>query len=185
MTCFGCRAWSHLPLAARLVVVMLLGSCVASVTLLGFQVDRDGHQHEETLSRQAVEEIESLVPAVGDQALIGDYTAIQQILDRFASHANVIMVRWVDTRGKVVAAEAPIREFGVPAIFLRWLDLSEVSETRPITIGGREYGAATVRLGPAAMERSGWALPPWNSRCGPAWRTMRRFCCWLGLPRRD
>ena len=153
----GWHAWSRLPLAGRLVAVMLLGSSLGSVALLGFQLDKDSSQHEEVLSRQAREEIESLVPAVGDQALIGDYTAIQQILDRFSGHANVTMARWVDSRGKVVSASSPVQPSDVPASFRRWLALSEMVETRPITIGGREYGAATVRLGPAAMEVQLWA----------------------------
>ena len=179
----GCHAWSRLPLAGRLVAVMWLGSCLGSVALLGFQLDKDSSQHAEALSRQAREEIESLVPAVGDQALIGDYTAIQQILDRFAGHANVTTVRWVDSRGKVVSASSSAPPSAVPASFRRWFALSEMVETRPIAIGGREYGAATVKLGPAAVEVQLWAtlvdnaailLLAWIAQAGLTVLVLRR-----------
>ena len=107
-------------------------------------------------ARQAVEEIESLVPAVGDQVLIGDYTAIQQIADRFAGHANMVQVRWVDARGKVVSAAATHPASGAPPVFRRLLGLVEVAESRVVSIGGRGYGVVTVQLSPAAIEQHLW-----------------------------
>jgi signal transduction histidine kinase len=150
--------WSRLPLAGRLIVALGAFSLLAGLWMLGNQVADDVAQQRQALARQAADEVESLVPAVADQALIGDYTAIDQIARRFAGHANVTMVQWVDERGARVTVTDPPEALEVPELFHQWLGLAPLTETRPVTVGGRRYGTVSLRVSPEAVERHLWRV---------------------------
>ena len=99
MTLSPFRFWHGLSLAGRLLLVLLLCTSLSTLWLLFQQLATESRNYSDSLVRKTHDEISSLAPQVADQALIGDYTAIQQILDRFTVHAYVEEAIWTDAKG--------------------------------------------------------------------------------------
>src|SRR6185503_5377066 len=74
------REWEKLTLAARLMISSGLALAVASACLLYTIVARDIERDRRQLAEKLRDEIEFIVPAIAEQAVIGDYSLIEQML---------------------------------------------------------------------------------------------------------
>ena len=156
MTLSPFRFWHGLSLAGRLLLVLLLCTSLSTLWLLFQQLATESRNYSDSLVRKTHDEISSLAPQVADQALIGDYTAIQQILDRFAGHAYVEETLWTDAKGIRLISHTDKPPAKIPGLISRIMDMREIVEAMPLVIGGHSYGSVSLRLDPSEIQEQLW-----------------------------
>ncbi|MBI5751152.1 MAG: PAS domain S-box protein [Hydrogenophilales bacterium] len=88
--------------------------------------------------------LDSLKNSVAEQAVIGDYTAIDQTLRAGATHRHVLEINFTDRDGNTLAATSPQAEAHYPKWFRSWLDLPDRPIARKVEVGGQDYGTLTL-----------------------------------------
>jgi diguanylate cyclase (GGDEF)-like protein/PAS domain S-box-containing protein len=148
--------WERLNLSARLMVGSGAALLVFSAVLLYSIVETDAAQQRRELSEKLESEIEFIVPAIAEQAVIGDYALIEQMLKARADLSFIARAVWIDPRGSAVTAAAEYQRPKAPGWFKRWADLPAREVTKPIEVGGERYGRVFLELNPVPTLDALW-----------------------------
>ena len=140
--------WSRVTIPGRLVAVS--GALLA---LWAAMFQYSVLQGEFATARQKIvqdlsHEIDLLLPPLAEQAVIGDYELIGQMIRARAQREAVVTVTWVDARGTRLVATSAEPERHVPAWFEDWANMPRLEVARDVVIGGEKYGAVTVHMTP-------------------------------------
>lgn len=100
--------------------------------------------------------LNSLKTSVAEQAVIGDYTAIDQILRAGATHRLVLEINYSDRDGNTLAATSPQTDPSYPQWFRSWLDLSNRPIAAKVEVGGQDYGTLTLWLSHSDFSNQLW-----------------------------
>ncbi len=98
-------------------------------------------------------------PLVAEQAVIGDFAAVKQLLERQATvYPEITQLIWRrDGRDRVVvrpAASTP----PPPTWFARLTAMPELHQIAPVRLGGADYGELEVVLDPARAQQAVWQV---------------------------
>ncbi|MGD9788099.1 MAG: ATP-binding protein [Sulfuricellaceae bacterium] len=138
--------WDRLPFVARLLTTASLALVIAGLVMLYTSAQRDRDEAEWDLQSQLRSELNTLPPSLAELLVIGDYSTLQQTLDRQVLRQNISKIRFRDVSGAVLESrDAPV-ESQAPAWFGRWLGLGVRSGEIKAEVGGREYGTLEVTL---------------------------------------
>src|SRR6266581_2121312 len=111
------RFLKNLGLISRLMiavgVAIVAGGGVQTVLL----VAEGAAEHSARLLREQTETLAFLAPLVADQALVGDYEAISQLLKNQVKKAQTDRFVWTDRDGKRVVAQDVPDKLDAPAWF--------------------------------------------------------------------
>ena len=146
----------RLSLLARILIV------VGIVIALSFPIRFLLFAHSEVeLYRATLENhvhivLDTLEQSIGEQAVIGDYAAIQQIIETRVRDSKLVEVDYTDQGGNSVVATDPQPDANYPDSFRAWLDLPEKPVSRKIVVGGRDYGEVTIWLSHKAFANHMW-----------------------------
>jgi PAS domain S-box-containing protein len=148
----GHRLLQRLGLTARLMIVSGLVLVLGGGAVLGALTARDTVALHTALESRAQEEADALAPLIADQAVIGDYAVIQQILDARTRAKSIAGIEWLDRRGTALRSTDGSGERTAPDWFSRLLAIEAPHVQRDLAIGGVGYGRLTVRMtsGPAS-----------------------------------
>jgi diguanylate cyclase (GGDEF)-like protein/PAS domain S-box-containing protein len=149
--------WSRMSFVARLGVSAGFALAVAGAAMLYSSIKSDSAWHQRNLSAQGENEVEFLLPAVSEQAVIGDFSTIQQILTARLKRDNIAGLRFVDSGGAVLSAdkkELPAAQ--APEWFLRLTALRGSEHRRMLSLGGVQYGSVAVRMSPVPAQNRIW-----------------------------
>lgn len=117
---------------------------VAGVLLLYVSTSKDAEFSRIQISQELGNEMESLLPAISEWAVIGDYANIEQTLKQRAKHDEIDRVAWTDRKGRIVEAINSLESPQAPGWFIRWVNIPDQQATRALNIGGRDYGSVTL-----------------------------------------
>src|SRR6266850_4037816 len=96
----GIRFWKDWGLVSRLMVAVgtaiVLGGGVQTALL----VAEGASENSARLLREQTEMLAFIAPLVADQALVGDYEAISQLLKNQVKRGEVDRLTWTDKEGK-------------------------------------------------------------------------------------
>lgn len=154
----GCK----LSLVFRLMLVAAFAMLMGGAALLYATVTNMANSYRAELSEQLNDGLDSLVVALGEQAVVGDYSTIQQILDARVKRRNTTLVIWVDPAGKTIAVRAGQIPLRAPDNFIKWLDFPSLDGERSLELGGRSYGSIFMRLSPVPSVNLIWATFIWQ-----------------------
>ncbi|MEO5771658.1 MAG: LapD/MoxY N-terminal periplasmic domain-containing protein, partial [Burkholderiaceae bacterium] len=145
------HALQRLGLTARLMIISGTVLVLGGGAVLGALTARDALLVQTALQFRAQEEVDALTLLVADQAVIGDYSVIQQIFDVRTTAKSIHAIDWVDRRGATVQSTDPPHAAIAPAWFIRRLSIDAPVVRRDLVVGGVGYGRLTVRMtaGPA------------------------------------
>ena len=101
--------------------------------------------------------LDSLKNSVAEQAVIGDYTAIDQILRAGATHRLALEINYTDRDGNTLAATTSQTDAIYPQWFRSWLDLPEQPIARKVEVGGQDYGTLTLWFSHTDFSNQLWA----------------------------
>src|ERR1700716_3701164 len=102
------RFWENLGLLSRLMLAVGVAIVAGGGVQTALLVAEGAAEHSHRLVREQTETLAFLAPLVADQALVGDYAAIGQLLTNQVKKGEVDRFAWTDRDGKtLVAQDAP------------------------------------------------------------------------------
>lgn len=151
-----------MSLVSRLMLVAAFAMLLGGSALLYATVTKMTNSYHAELSEQLNDGLDSLVIALGEQAVLGDYATIQQILDARAKRRNIALASWVDTSGKAIVAHDGAAQLRAPDWFAKWLDFSKLDGARNLELGGQPYGSVFMQLSATPTVNLIWATFIWQ-----------------------
>src|SRR3989442_8939341 len=134
------RFLKNLGLISRLMiavgVAIVAGGGVQTVLL----VAEGAAEHSARLLREQKETLLFLAPLVADQALVGDYAAITQLLKNQVKKGELDRFAWTDKDGKTLIAQDLPDRLDAPAWFARLPLIEHQEQNLDVTAGGVGYG---------------------------------------------
>src|SRR3989442_10820615 len=147
------RFLKNLGLISRLMiavgVAIVAGGGVQTVLL----VAEGAAEHSARLLREQKETLLFLAPLVADQALVGDYAAITQLLKNQVKKGELDRFAWTDKDGKTLIAQDLPDRLDAPAWFARLALIEHQEQNLDVTAGGGGYGKNIVSVGPRKIHK--------------------------------
>lgn len=142
----GGSCWTRLGLVSRLMLVAALAMLLGGVALLYTTVQSmtDGYKAE--LREEVSDSLGSLAIVLTEQAVVGDYATIQQILDGRVKRRGFTLISWTDTLGKSIVARDQSVPREAPDWFVRWVGFPSYDGEFTLNVGGQDYGRIFVRM---------------------------------------
>ncbi len=113
-------------------------------------------EHSARLLREQRETLAFIAPLVADQALVGDYEAISQLLRNQVKKGEVDRFAWTDKDGKTLVAEDVPDKLEAPAWFARVASIEHVDQSIEVTAGGVGYGTLSASMTPVKAQNRLW-----------------------------
>src|SRR5256886_2070816 len=150
------RFLKNLGLISRLMiavgVAIVAGGGVQTVLL----VAEGAAEHSARLLREQKETLLFLAPLVADQALVGDYAAITQLLKNQVKKGELDRFAWTDKDGKTLIAQDLPDRLDAPAWFARLALIEHEEQSLDVTAGGVGYGKLSVWVTPVKAHNRLW-----------------------------
>src|SRR5712691_9346518 len=150
------RFWKDLGLISRLMlavgVAIVAGGGVQTVLL----VAEGAAEHSARLLREQKETLVFLAPLVADQALVGDYAAITQLLKNQVKKGELDRFAWTDKDGKTLIAQDVPDRLDAPAWFARLAVIEHGEQGLDVMAGGVGYGKLSVWVTPVKAHNRLW-----------------------------
>jgi LapD/MoxY periplasmic domain len=150
------RFWKNWGLISRLMlavgVAIVAGGGVQTALLLA-----EGRaEHSARLLREQKEILSFIAPLVADQALVGEYAAISQLLKNQVRRGEVDRFEWTDRDGKTLVAQDVPDKLEAPAWFSRVAAIEHVEQNIEVTAGGVGYGKLSAWMTPVKSQNRLW-----------------------------
>jgi len=113
-------------------------------------------EHSARLLREQKETLLFLAPLVADQALVGDYAAITQLLKNQVKKGELDRFAWTDKDGKTLIAQDLPDRLDAPAWFARLALIEHEEQNLDVTAGGVGYGKLSVWVTPVKAHNRLW-----------------------------
>jgi PAS domain S-box-containing protein len=150
------RLWQDWGLISRLMlavgVAIIVGGGVQTALLLA-----EGRaEHSARLQREQREMLVFLAPLVADQALVGEYEAISQLLKNQVRRGEIDRISWTDREGKTLVAQDAPDPLEAPRWFARVAAIDHAEQTIDVTAGGVGYGTLSADMTPVKAQNRLW-----------------------------
>src|SRR5947209_2982209 len=150
------RFWQDWGLISRLMlavgVAIVVGGGVQTALLLA-----EGRaEHSARLQREQKEMLAFLAPLVADQALVGEYEAISQLLKNQVRRGEVDRFKWTDRDGKTLVAQDVPDPLEAPKWFVSVAAIDHAEQTIDVTAGGVGYGTLSADMTPVKAQNRLW-----------------------------
>src|SRR5438552_664082 len=150
------RFLKSLGLISRLMiavgVAIVAGGGVQTILL----VAEGAAEHSARLLREQKETLLFLAPLVADQALVGDYAAITQLLKNQVKKGELDRFAWTDKDGKTLIAQDLPDRLDAPTWFARLALIEHEEQNLDVTAGGVGYGRLSVWVTPVKAHNRLW-----------------------------
>ncbi len=148
--------WQRLPFAGRLLVTASIALMIAGLAMVGVSARQEAADARDEMRLVLDQELETLPATLAEVVVIGDYSTLQQTLDRYAARPLIVDVSYRDNRGVVIEGNTAPRQWTVPGWFLDLFDYRRSQGEAPVAIGGREYGRLTLVISPLRLAHRAW-----------------------------
>ena len=150
------RFWQDWGLISRLMLAVGVAIIAAGGVQTVLLVAEGAAEHSARLLREQQETLAFLAPLVADQALVGDYAAITQLLKNQVKKGEVDRFEWTDKDGKrLIAQDLPDR-LDAPAWFARLAVIEHEEQSLDVTAGGVGYGKLSAWMTPVRAHNRLW-----------------------------
>ena len=156
MTFPGWKWWLTTSLVFRLVVSTGLALLLSGILMLYSSVESQAQIERKRLAESSVEQLDFLLPLLAEHAVVGDYSAIQQMLDKQIRRSSLQKMRWADNKGYVLQAQDKVVTPLAPAWFAAWLAIPAMEITRSVEAGGQNYGTVFLQATPLPAINQIW-----------------------------
>jgi PAS domain S-box-containing protein len=148
--------WMKWGLVSRLMVAVgfaiVVGGGVQTCLLLA----EGASAHSSALRHEQTETLTFLAPLVADQAILGEYAAISQLLTTQVKKGDVDRFEWTDTAGKtLIAQDKPVTRVA-PAWFVNVTAIGVPEHSVEVTAGGVGYGKLNAWMTPIRAQNLLW-----------------------------
>jgi signal transduction histidine kinase/CheY-like chemotaxis protein/HPt (histidine-containing phosphotransfer) domain-containing protein len=152
----GIRFWKSWGLISRLMlavgIAIVVGGGVQTVLL----VAEGAAEHSARLLREQTEALAFLAPLVADQALVGEYAAISQLLANQVKKGEIQEFSWTDREGKTLVAKDAPDVLVAPRWFARIAAIEHSTQSIAVTAGGVGYGKLSAEMSSVKAQNRLW-----------------------------
>ena len=153
----GVRFWQDWGLVSRLMLAVGVAIVVGGGVQTALLVAEGAAEHSARLQREQTETLVFLAPLVADQALVGDYEAISQLLRAQVKKAQTDRFVWTDRDGKSVTSQDIADKLDAPNWFATLARIETAPQSVEVTAGGVGYGTLTAWMTPVKSYNRLWA----------------------------
>ena len=136
----GLRFWKDWGLVSRLMLAVgtaiVAGGGVQTYLLMA----EGAAEHSARLERELNETLTFMAPLVADQAILGEYAVISQLLNNQVKKGEVDGFVWTDKDGRKLTARDKPDSLGAPAWFTSIAAIEHAEDNVDVTLGGVGYG---------------------------------------------
>jgi len=150
------RFWGQWGLIPRLMAAVGSAVIAAGGVQTALLVAEGAAEHSTRLQREQTETLVFLAPLVADQALVGDYEAISQLLKGQVKKAQTDRFVWTDREGKELIAQDVPDKLDAPTWFVRLAPIQTSEESVEVTAGGVSYGKLSAWMTPVKSYNRLW-----------------------------
>ncbi len=148
--------WSQWGLVPRLMFAVGLAIIVGGSVQTFLFVADGATEHSLRLKRELTETLAFLAPLVADQALVGDYAAIEQLLKKQVTKSEMDRFEWTDNQGRKIDAQDQPDKLEAPRWFTVIAAIEVADETLDVTAGGVGYGTLSAKMTPIKTQNRLW-----------------------------
>ena len=150
------KFWEGWGLISRLMLAVGI-AIVAGGSVQTFLFIAEGAtEHSGRLKRELTETLNFIAPLIADQALVGEYAAIDQLVKKQVTKGELDRFEWVDKDGrKLTAQDKPDVEVA-PTWFKNMASIDIAEESIEVTSGGVGYGKLYARMTPIKAVNRLW-----------------------------
>ena len=148
--------WAKWGLVSRLMLAVGLAIVTGGGVQTYLLLVEGAAEHSARLQRDMTETLTFLAPLIADQAILGEYAAISQLLKNQVRKGEIEKFQWTDKDGKKIVAEDKPDPLEAPAWFSRVADIDQVEESLPVAAGGVGYGTLHAKMTPTRAQNRLW-----------------------------
>jgi PAS domain S-box-containing protein len=136
----GVRFWKNWGLISRLMlavgIAIIAGGGVQTYLLMA----EGAAEHSARLKRELNETLTFIAPLIADQAILGEYAVIDQLLNNQVKKGEIDSFQWIDKEGKKLVAYDKPDTMIAPAWFSAIAAIDRAEDSIEVTAGGVGYG---------------------------------------------
>jgi PAS domain S-box-containing protein len=151
------RFWQNLGLISRLMLAVGVAIIAGGGVQTALLVAEGAGEHSARLALYQKETLQFLAPLVADQALVGDYAAISQLLNNQVKKGEIDSFTWTDREGKRIVAQDMPDKLEAPAWFARVSNIEHEQHSVEVTAGGVGYGTLSSTMTPVRAANRLWS----------------------------
>jgi PAS domain S-box-containing protein len=149
--------WSKWGLIPRLMAAVGFASLVGGGIQNYLLVLEGAAEHSARHEREVQETLKFLAPLVADQAVLGDYAAIAQLLNAQAKKLEIGELLWTDKSGRKLSAKDTPDRVEAPRWFTALVPIAHVESTLEVNTGGASYGTLYGQMNSVPASNRLWA----------------------------
>src|SRR5688500_14354830 len=150
------RFWRNWGLISRLMLAVGVAIVTGGGVQTALLVAEGRADHSARLLREQTESLAFLAPLVADQALVGEYAGIGQLLKNQVRKGEISGLTWTDRDGKTLVGNDMPDKLEAPAWFARVAAIDHVEQSIAVTAGGVGYGRLTATMTPVKAQNRLW-----------------------------
>jgi PAS domain S-box-containing protein len=149
--------WAKWGLIPRLMAAVGFASLVGGGIQNYLLVLEGAAEHSARHEREVKETLKFLAPLVADQAVLGDYAAIAQLLNAQAKKVEIGELLWTDKSGRKLSAKDMPDRIEAPRWFTALVPIAHVESTLEVNTGGASYGTLYGQMNSVPASNRLWA----------------------------
>src|SRR5918996_3036299 len=149
--------WSKWGLIPRLMAAVGFASLVGGGIQNYLLVLEGASEHSARHEREVHETLQFLAPLVADQAVLGDYAAINQLLKNQAKKLEIAELSWTDKHGRKLTGKDDLDKREAPQWFTKVVPIAYVEATLEVEAGGATYGTLRCEMNSIPASNRLWA----------------------------
>lgn len=156
--------WNRLPLIGRLLFTASSALLLAGLAMVTLVTRNEAKDLQADLQIELSKELETLPAAIAETVAVGDFSTLQQILNRYADRPLIARIQFTDPHSAKVSSSDEKLDQPAAGWFCRLLGFSDLAGTTSVKIGGRSYGDLHIQM--TARPLSARALANLKSHIG-------------------
>jgi PAS domain S-box-containing protein len=149
--------WGRWGLISRLMAAVGFASIVGGGIQNYLVVLEGAAEHSARHEREVQETLKFLAPLVADQAILGDYAAIGQLLNSQSLKDEILEITWSDTNRRKLTGRDASALLEAPHWFTRLVPIKHVEASLEVSSGGASYGSLHGVMTPVPASNRLWA----------------------------
>jgi PAS domain S-box-containing protein len=150
------RFWKNWGLISRLMlavgVAIVAGGGVQTYLLMA----EGAAEHSARMKRELTETLSFIAPLIADQAILGEYAQISELLTNQVRKGDIDTLQWTDKDGKMLGANDKPDTLVAPSWFKAIAPIDYVREAIEVTAGGVGYGRLAANMSPVRAQNRLW-----------------------------
>src|SRR5262245_56845807 len=136
----GLRFWRTWGLVSRLMLAVGIAIITGGGVQTALLVAEGAAEHSARLKRELDETLTFIAPLIADQAILGEYAVISQLLRNQVQKGEIDSFQWTDKDGKKLIAQDKPELLTAPTWFTAVAAIDRAEESIEVTAGGVGYG---------------------------------------------